>query len=90
MNLREARVRRFLSMAKLAQKSKVSLSTIRDAEAGRHTPSLATCEKLGRALGIRPEMIAECRAAMEKAFGTIRRGFRIISGRQPPAPSPDR
>ena len=83
MNLRETRVRKFLSMAKLAKKSKVSLSTVRDIEAGRHTPSLTTCGKLGRALRIRPEMIAECRAAMEKALGAIRRGLRIIPGGQP-------
>lgn len=46
MILKEIRVRRFLSMAYLFRKSGVSLSTIRDAEAGRHTPSLATCQKL--------------------------------------------
>ena len=66
MNLREARIQKFLSMAKLAKKAKVSIATIRDTEAGRHRPSLTTCGKLGSALGMAPELIDECREMMER------------------------
>ena len=41
MNLKEARIRNFLSMAKLSDKAKVSVATIRDVEGGRHNPSLS-------------------------------------------------
>jgi transcriptional regulator with XRE-family HTH domain len=66
MKLEEARLRRYLSMAKLAQLSGVSLSTIRDAEAGRHAPSLGTCRRLAEALEIDPDEIDECREAKER------------------------
>lgn len=69
MKLREARVRGFLSRAKLSEKAKVAVATIRDVEVGKHRPSLTTCTKLATALGIPPEEIDECRETMERSFG---------------------
>ena len=74
MNLKEARIRNFLSMAKLADKAKVSVATIRDVEAGRHHPSLTTCAKLAAALGMSPEAIAECQETMQRL---LEKGNRI-------------
>ena len=61
MRLREIRVNRFHSMARLSRMADVSVSTIRDVEAGRHKPSLITCAKLAAALGMSAEEIDECR-----------------------------
>ena len=69
MKLREARVSNFLSMAKLAEKAKVSVATIRDVEVGKHRPSLTTCGKLATALGMPPQEIDECRETMERSLG---------------------
>ena len=69
MTLKEARVRGFLSMAKLAEKAGVSVATIRDVESGKHQPSLTTCGKLSAALEISPDEIDECRATMERSLG---------------------
>ena len=68
MKLREARVSNFLSMAKLAEKAKVSVATIRDVETGKHKPSLTTCGKLAAALGTPPQEIDECRETMERSL----------------------
>ncbi len=73
LKLRDARIHKFLSMAKLAQKAKVSLATVRDTEAGRHRPSLTTCGKLAAALGMSPEFIDECREMMERLLARGRR-----------------
>ena len=68
MKLKEARVRNFLSMAKLAEKANISVATIRDVESGKHQPSLTTCGKLSAALEVPPEEIDECRATMERSL----------------------
>jgi DNA-binding XRE family transcriptional regulator len=67
MRLREIRVSRFLSMARLARMADISTSTIRDMEAGKHKPSDITCAKLAAALGISAGDIDECR---EEIAGT--------------------
>lgn len=81
MKLREARIQKFLSMAKLAQKAKVSVATIRDTEAGRHRPSLTTCGKLAAALGMAPEFIEECREMMERLLARGRKVVRRVTGK---------
>ncbi len=73
MKLREARIQKFLTMAKLAQKAEVSVATVRDTEAGRHRPSLTTCGKLAAALGMSPEFIDECREMMERLLAMGRK-----------------
>jgi len=75
VKLRDTRIQKFLSMAKLAEKAKLSLATIRDIEAGRHRPSLTTCGKLGSALGMSPEFIEECREMMERLLA---RGRKVV------------
>ncbi len=65
MNLKETRIRNFLSIAKLADKANVSVATVRDVEAGKHRPTLTTCRKLAAALGMSPDAIHECREIME-------------------------
>ena len=69
MKLKEARIRAFLSMAKLAEKAGLSIATIRDIEAERHRPSLTTCGKLSTALEMKPEELDECRDTMERSLG---------------------
>jgi len=69
MKLKEARVSNFLSIAKLAEKAKVSVATVRDVESGKHKPSLTTCGKLAAALGMAPQEIDECRETMERSLG---------------------
>ena len=80
MNLKEMRIRNFLSMAKLADKASVSLATVRDVEAGKHRPTLTTCRKLAAALGMSPDTIHECREIMEtllvKGKGAVKRVVR--------------
>lgn len=80
MNLKEVRIRNFLSMAKLADKARVSVATIRDVEAGKHRPTLTTCRKLATAMGMSPDMIHECREIMdmllEKGKGAVQRVIR--------------
>jgi DNA-binding XRE family transcriptional regulator len=66
MKLREIRVSKFLSMARLARLADISISTIRDIESGKRTPSLITCAKLSAALGVPAEEIDECREAMRR------------------------
>ena len=44
----------------------VSVSTIRDIEAGRHKPSLITCAKLAVALEMPMEEIDECKEQAEE------------------------
>lgn len=66
MRLRDIRVSRFLSMARLSRMADLSVSTIRDIEAGRHRPSLITCAKLAAALEIPAEEIDECREEIER------------------------
>lgn len=68
MKLKEARVRKYFSMAELAKKAKVSLATIRDTEGGKRLPSLTTCRKLAEALETNPDEIDEFREALEKAL----------------------
>ncbi|NDD90534.1 XRE family transcriptional regulator [bacterium] len=58
MNLRRlARLRhaRGLSQSELAHRSRTSLATIQNIEAGRANPSLATLERIGHQLGLRLE-----------------------------------
>jgi DNA-binding XRE family transcriptional regulator len=66
MKLKEIRISRFLSMNRLARDADLSLSTIRDIEAGKHQPSEITCAKLASALGLPAEEIDECRERMRR------------------------
>ena len=79
MNLKEARIRNFLSMAKLSDKAKVSVATIRDVEGGRHNPSLSTCAKLATALGMSPEAIAECQETMQRLLDKAKNVIKRVS-----------
>jgi DNA-binding XRE family transcriptional regulator len=64
MKLRDIRVQRFLSMARLARMADISTSTVRDIEAGRHRPSMITAAKLAAALDLNVDDIDECRGVM--------------------------
>jgi transcriptional regulator with XRE-family HTH domain len=67
VSLREARIRRMLTMRALAASAGVALNTIQFAESGRQTPRFATMTKIAAALGLEPLEIDEFRAAIEAA-----------------------
>ncbi len=51
-NLRKAREKKGLSQERLARLADVANNTISNLEAGKQNPTLATIEKIARALGI--------------------------------------
>jgi transcriptional regulator with XRE-family HTH domain len=65
--LREARVRRLLSIRKLAALAGVAPLTIQLVERGQRVPQFGTMQKLAAALEVDPQEIAEFRRAMEAA-----------------------
>ncbi len=67
MKLKEARVGKFLTMAKLAEKAGVSLYTIRNIETGASIPTLSVAAKIAEALEIEPAEIDEFRASRDAA-----------------------
>ena len=72
--LREARVKRLLSMRQLAHLAGLSPTTVYLTESGQRLPQYATMRKLAEALGVDPEEIDEFRAAMDGALagkGTV-------------------
>jgi DNA-binding XRE family transcriptional regulator len=72
MKLKDIRIRRFLSMARLARMADLSVSTIRDIEAGRHQPSAITAAKLSAALDMPAGDIDECRGILEEGAALAR------------------
>lgn len=54
--IRELRIERGLSQGELETESLVSRSIICEIESGAHCPSLSTIWKLGRALGVDPNI----------------------------------
>ena len=66
--LREARIRRLLSIRALAGRAGVVTRTVVEIEAGRQAPRFATMRRLADALGVAPEEIDEFRAAIEAAL----------------------
>jgi len=73
MRLRELRVRRLQSIRELAQKARVSTSTIYTIETGRAIPRLSVVKKVSQALEVSPEEIDEFREAIAKALGDLER-----------------
>ncbi len=66
--LREARVRRLLSIRGLAKLAKVSPQTVQLVEGGRVLAQPSTIRKLAAALEVEPTEIVEFRRAMEAAI----------------------
>ncbi len=66
--LREARVRRLLSIRGLAKLAKVSPQTVQLVEGGRVLAQPSTIRKLAAALEVEPAAIEEFRRAMEAAI----------------------
>lgn len=66
VTLREARLRKLLTMRDLAKKAGVALNTIQFAESGRQVPHFATMHKIAAALEIEPTAIDEFRRAIEE------------------------
>ena len=67
--LREARLRRLLSIRQLAKRAGVAPATIHLAETGQRAPQLLTIYKLSRALGVDPGDVDEFRPALEALPG---------------------
>ncbi len=67
MSLREARVKRLLSLRQLARQAGVALDTVQAIESGRQVPHLGTVAKLSRALGVEPSEILEFQNALDSA-----------------------
>lgn len=67
VRLKEARVKKLLSAARLAKASGVSVATIHALEQGKWLPSLLTVKLLSETIGINPEDVDEFKAAMDKA-----------------------
>jgi DNA-binding XRE family transcriptional regulator len=63
-NLRHYREQRDLSRKALAQVSGISLATIREMEAGRRLPDIATLVRLADALGLSCGALVECGVSM--------------------------
>ena len=66
--LREARVRKLLSIRGLAELAQVSPQTVASVEAGQVLPQPGTIRKLAAALGVEPGEIVEFRRAMDAAI----------------------
>ena len=67
VGLREARVRRMLTVRSLATAAGVSPTTIHLAETGQRQPRFGTMRKIGAALGMEPGEIEEFAQAIEAA-----------------------
>ena len=66
--LREARIRKLLTVRGLAKLAGISPVTLQDIEAGRRTPQPGTMRKLATALELDPGEVAEFRRAIEGAI----------------------
>ena len=66
MRLVEARARKLLTGAGLAEKAGVSRDTVYGIEEGRTVPSFATVRKLCAALEVEPTEIEEFQAAIDR------------------------
>ncbi len=80
VTLREARVRRMLTVRRLADLAGVSPATIHLAERGQRVPFFGTMQKIAAALGLEALEIAEFAAAIE-AIARGGRGGLTNSGR---------
>ena len=67
VSLREARLRRLLSLQALAQRAGVAVNTVHFAETGRQVPRFASMRKIAAALDLEPTDIDEFREAIEAA-----------------------
>ena len=65
--LREARIRRLLSIRGLAKRAGVSPQTVQSIESGQVLAQLGSIRKLATALEVEPPAIVEFRQAMEAA-----------------------
>ncbi len=68
MQLREARVRRLLSVRGLAKRAGVAPATIYYVERGQRVPQFETMRKIAVALDMEPGEIAEFRQAIDAAL----------------------
>ncbi len=69
VSLREARIRRLLSMRALAERAGVALNTVQFAESGRQVPRFASMRRIAAALEMEPTDIDELRAAIDRMAG---------------------
>lgn len=68
MRLKKLREARYISQADLAEKAKLSKTTIVQLELGRVKPSFRTIRKLAEALGVEPaELLADDEPAETRA-----------------------
>jgi transcriptional regulator with XRE-family HTH domain len=65
MRLKEARIRKLLSVRRLAILADVAPSVVYYAESGQRTPQYQTIEKIASALEVEPMEIDEFREAIE-------------------------
>lgn len=65
MQLREARLKKFLSIRELATAAAVSTRTVVQIEQGRTAPTFKTARKIAAALGMEPVEIDEFAALLE-------------------------
>lgn len=66
--LKQHRTARGLSLRGLAASAGVTVQTVLYAEQGTRRPQLRTCGRISRALGVRPENVAEFRAVVEEEW----------------------
>jgi DNA-binding XRE family transcriptional regulator len=68
VKLREARLKKFLSIRALAAQAGVSTRTIVEAEAGRRTPYFGSARKIAAALELEPGEIEEFAVRADEGF----------------------
>jgi transcriptional regulator with XRE-family HTH domain len=68
VKLREARLKKFLSIRALAAQAGVSTRTIGEAEAGRRTPYFGSARKIAAALELEPGEIEEFAVRADEGF----------------------
>ena len=66
--LREVRIRRLLSIRRLAELAGLSPNTVHSVETGRRQPHYDTMAQIAGALDVEPTEIDEFRAAMDAAL----------------------
>jgi transcriptional regulator with XRE-family HTH domain len=71
VSLREARLRRLLTLRGLAKEAGVALNTIQFAESGRQVPRFASMRKIAAALDLEPTEIDEFHAAIEREIDRV-------------------
>lgn len=84
-NLRDYRLLRKQSQRKLAEKSGIALKTIRNIEAGDHSPTYDTLERLARALEITVSMLTDDPSARSPTTRWLRELRDLVASLPPTA-----